>query len=145
MFQEPSRRKDGTNLRREEQPPASGWPGSAGRCRGVKRGVGVSATSPSSPLVEAGEAVLHQQGEEAAEHVAVLPGAGVHVPRLHHVHRRRHQRGAEAGAEGGHEMAGDVVCRAELSVVGRGTAPGCVSPPQRRPHLSSAAPAAARP
>lgn len=78
----------------------------------------LSGASPNSPLVEAGEAVLHEQGEEAAERVPVLPGTGVHVPRLHHVHWRRHHRGAEAGPKGGHEVAGDVVCGADPGVEG---------------------------
>lgn len=63
----------------------------------------------NSPLVEAGGAVLHEQGQEAAQGAAVPPGAGVHVPRLHHIHRGCHHRGAEPGAKGGNEVAGDVV------------------------------------
>lgn len=66
--------------------------------------------SGAVPLVEGGGTLFEQHRHGAVEGAAVLALHRVHVARFHHVHRRRHQGGAETGGKGGGEVARHVVC-----------------------------------
>lgn len=101
MFQEPSRRKEGTNLR--------------GRGTGRMRGTSEARRASSLPIgarlpfVEGCGPFLPQHGEAAADGAAVPARRGIHEPRFDHVHGRRHHGRAEARSEGGGEVARKVV------------------------------------
>lgn len=103
MFQEPKRRNEGTNLPRETQNRVRFNSGDS--AEHVLSGTG------AVPLVEGGGTLFKQHRHGAVQGAAVLALHRVHVARFHHIHRRRHQGGAETGGEGGGEVAGHVVCR----------------------------------
>ena len=63
------------------------------------------------PLIEGGGPLLPEHGERAAHGAVVAARLRIHEARLHHVHRGRHHRGAEACREGCREVARKVVCR----------------------------------
>lgn len=123
MFQEPRRRNEGTNLREPREshsqeiltPSPVPCPLPAGLHEHVQRPKDASGgcflgVGQHSPLVEGGRPFLDHHGEHAVQGVLVLPAGRVHVPRLHHVHRRSHHRGTESSAEGSHKVAREIVC-----------------------------------
>lgn len=95
------------------------------------------------PLIEGGGPLLGQHGVGALDGAAILARDGVHVARFDDVHRRRHNGGAEAGGEGGREVARHVVCDrgegggAEKRHGGRVRYTRDLSEPTRRPLPSS--------
>lgn len=63
------------------------------------------------PFVESCGAFLSHHGESTVEGAAVLARGGIHEAGFDDVHRRRHDGGAEACAEGRTEVARKIICQ----------------------------------
>lgn len=73
-------------------------------------------TGVYSPFIEGGGSFILHHVESTVDGAAVVVGTGIHEACFNDVHRRRHNRGTEACAEGSGEMARQVVWKGPKAI-----------------------------
>jgi len=122
MFHDPSRRKEGVNLKEKrkrkvrkchKKVAALLWCGSLLICACL-------------PFIEGGGSFLSQHGESTADGALVLAVWRIHEPRFDDIHRGSHYCCAEAGTKGSSEVARQVVYRRKEAESNASTVFGCI-------------------
>lgn len=105
MFQDPSRRKEGMNLKGAKEQQVRGVPNMFLLLLLLSLYICMCL-----PFIESCGSLVSQHSESTVDSTAVLSRPWIHEPCFDYVHRRSHHCCAEAGTKGSSEVTRQVVC-----------------------------------